>query len=70
MIAIKDMKMPNCCSGCILCRVHNGGQSASCAKNGKELSTNDFFNKRPNFCPLVDIEEENKTLNCPLVEVK
>ena len=55
-VYIEGMEMPKSCIGCILCKVHNGGESASCRIRAKDLSVDDFFNKKPIFCPLREVE--------------
>lgn len=52
-MAVKiEMEMPKCCCGCILCNVHNGGESASCKLLGVSLTVREFHKEKPIACPL------------------
>lgn len=60
MVAIKDMKMPKCCSKCPLFHFYldiNGTIHFIC-KYGNIEMCGDFKNKRNDFCPLIVIESE------------
>lgn len=56
MVAIKDMEMPKYCNDCDFV-VDSMGY---CERANEQIPNYDFYsetNERPNFCPLVEIEE-------------
>lgn len=62
MVIIKDMKMPKCCSKCPLFHYYfdvNGTIHFICKYGNMELC-GDLENKRNDFCPLVEMKEENE----------
>lgn len=62
MVAIKDMKMPKNCAKCRLFHFYldTNGLIHFICKYGNMEMCGDLENKRNDFCPLIEVESEDK----------